>query len=415
MTDKSFDIFRSEYTRELTRISEQKMELPELKYFLDTQYLWACCKADHKPQTVVLGTGIPEELVIAAGAVPYWLTGGSLGSISWSDELVPRDTDPVSRSVLGYIHQPNGADFSGSLFIIPLVSDSMRKIAYLLSQQGRRLCLVDIPPQREEKSSERFFERQMLQMTRAVSAHTGARTTKRSLISAVRQVTRARTTLREFLNISSDRTDIISPAARMLVQDSYYRTSDLEGWTYSLRALTARTAGLARRYARMQNRPCVAVMGSPIVFPNYKIPFLIDEAGMDLTDTVDSSALKQHLRHSSNALRGTRDRIIRNIASEWYSADGSSAFVSSDALYRYVSWLVQSKNIEGVVYHVLKGQIEPDFELERFEELFSQLGIPVFRLETDYQYQDIEQLRIRLEAFCEMLVQKRYKEVRKAK
>ncbi len=84
-------------------------------------------------------------------------------------------------------------------------------------------------------------------------------------------------------------------------------------------------------------------------------------------------------------------------------------------LYRYVSWLVQSKNIEGVVYHVLKGQIEPDFELERFEELFSQLGIPVFRLETDYQYQDIEQLRIRLEAFCEMLVQKRYKEVRKAK
>jgi hypothetical protein len=32
--------------------------------------------------------------------------------------------------------------------------------------------------------------------------------------------------------------------------------------------------------------------------------------------------------------------------------------------------------------------------------------IPVFRLETDYQYQDVEQLRIRLEAFAEMLGQR---------
>ena len=72
-------------------------------------------------------------------------------------------------------------------------------------------------------------------------------------------------------------------------------------------------------------------------------------------------------------------------------------------------------DIEGVVYHVLKGQIEQDFELERYETLFSNYGIPVFRLETDYQYQDIEQLRIRLEAFSEMLTQNRYKGVKQAK
>jgi hypothetical protein len=34
------------------------------------------------------------------------------------------------------------------------------------------------------------------------------------------------------------------------------------------------------------------------------------------------------------------------------------------------------------------------------------MDIPVFRLETDYQYQDVEQLRIRLEAFAEMLGQR---------
>ena len=87
----------------------------------------------------------------------------------------------------------------------------------------------------------------------------------------------------------------------------------------------------------------------------------------------------------------------------------------NDELYRFVSWLVQKRDIEGVVYNVLKGQIDKDFELERFETLFAEYGIPVFRLETDYQYQDIEQLRIRLEAFSEMLTQNRFKEVRQAK
>ena len=70
--------------------------------------------------------------------------------------------------------------------------------------------------------------------------------------------------------------------------------------------------------------------------------------------------------------------------------------------------LIAEKDIDGVFYHVLKGQVEYDFELGRFEELFECLDIPVFRLETDYNYQDVEQLRIRLEAFSEILNQRRY-------
>ena len=130
--------------------------------------------------------------------------------------------------------------------------------------------------------------------------------------------------------------------------------------------------------------------------------------------SADTEALKLRGTENRRVLRGGRDRIIRAIAAERYGQDASSAFVRNDALYRHVRSLMQGGDIEGVVYHVLKGQIEYDFELERFEELFAELGIPVFRLETDYQYQDVEQLRIRMEAFSEMLTQNRYREVKKA-
>lgn len=65
--------------------------------------------------------------------------------------------------------------------------------------------------------------------------------------------------------------------------------------------------------------------------------------------------------------------------------DVSSAYVKNDSLYECIEKLITEKDIDGVVYHVLKGQIEYDFELGRFEELFEHLNVPVFRLETDYK------------------------------
>ena len=46
---------------------------------------------------------------------------------------------------------------------------------------------------------------------------------------------------------------------------------------------------------------------------------------------------------------------------------------------------------------------EDDGYFMKVEELAAEYDVPVIRLETDYQQQDVEQLRIRLEAFAEML------------
>lgn len=63
---------------------------------------------------------------------------------------------------------------------------------------------------------------------------------------------------------------------------------------------------------------------------------------------------------------------------------------------------------------MLKGQIDYDFEFKRYEDYFVERGIPIYRLETDYNYQDIEQIRIRIEAFLEMLSYKKEKMTRGA-
>jgi benzoyl-CoA reductase/2-hydroxyglutaryl-CoA dehydratase subunit BcrC/BadD/HgdB len=106
--------------------------------------------------------------------------------------------------------------------------------------------------------------------------------------------------------------------------------------------------------------------------------------------------------------------MIKNIAADWYRMDASAAFVFNRAMHDFVKSFLKKNRVDGVVYHVLKGQVEYDFELERFENLFGRQGIPMIRIETDYQYQDVEQLRIRMEAFSEMLERGRGKMMREA-
>ena len=65
--------------------------------------------------------------------------------------------------------------------------------------------------------------------------------------------------------------------------------------------------------------------------------------------------------------------------------------------------LIKENKIQGVIYHVLRGCLVYDFEYRRIEEELGKLGIPVIRLESDYNEEDIEQLRIRIEAFIELI------------
>ncbi len=403
--------FDKEYNDSLNKLYKYNSKLDGFKWFLDTAYRWAYGHSEHN--VVILGTAVPEELVMAAGAKPCWLTGGSLGSTEWSDELVPRDTDPVSRSILGYIHRP-GIDYSDSLFIIPLINDSMRKIAYLLKSEGYKICLVDVPPDRNDKYAAEKYAKQMMKMCTAVASHAGARITRNSVLSSMKSVTAARAALHRFLEVSRGRTDIITDSARLFVQNSYYLTDSFDEWTCHVEGLTREIGYYSSHSVRTEkNRPAVMLCGSPVLFPNYKIPFLVRDAGLAVYDTVDYTSLRSMVIYNRKLLHGNTDKLIKTICRKWLNYDPSPAYIKNDVMYNHILFLAQKGDIEGVVCHILKGQIEYDFELERIEAMLSEYGIPVFRLETDYQYQDVEQLRIRMEAFSEMLSQKKIKKVKR--
>ncbi len=375
--------YGKEILEAIAQIAERSPFQEELSYFLNAAHKHFVDDIKQPaPPLVVLGSSIPEELVCTGGRSPYWVLGGSRASSLWADGDVPRDTDPVSRSSLGYFNSGFGKD---SLILVPLVSDSSRKLAYLLKTDGFKVHTFHFPPVKDQ-----FFrtewERQYESCRRAIAMHLKRPITKRQLKDSAETVGRAKKELQKFLSASAD---VLPGSIRLFVTNSFYFADDLSLWAAQLESWSARLRHMFS--SRMMEKRKVLLLGSPIYFPNYKVPLLIEDAGLEISGQADYSSLQ-----------------LQSGIAGFYWQDASPAYVRNDSFFRQIQELAGKREVDGVVYHVLKGQIEYDFEFTRLEGFFESMSIPVFRLETDYNYQDVEQLRLRLEAFSEVLNQRRY-------
>lgn len=351
---------------------------------------------------MILGSAFPEELVYAFGIKPYWILGGSLQTGAWAGELSPRDADPISRSILGLLLGLDDLTHD-TLVLFPIVSDSTRKLAYLLRRAGLKVHTIDIPPVKDETALDKY-ERQLEQCVEVLSAHTGKHLTRRTLRRAAALVAQAHDEMRRFLRLMAEKPTVMSASWQMLICFSYYCAGDLSQWTELLAELNDQIEA-SYIYKPSNVSGNVLLMGSPIYFPNYKIPFLLQDVGLHIAAHTDYT-----MQRTASALtvEETANITLSNLVSRFYQEDCSGSYAKNETLQTVAAELLDSRRIDGVVYCVLKGQIEYDFELERLESLCGQRNIPVFRLETDYNQQDVEQLRIRMEAFSEMLRQRQY-------
>jgi len=108
MKHTEHNAFRSEAIDTINRIYKDNRNLTQLRWFLDT----ALSRFDNnslnavQPQVIVIGDDIPAEILYTVCDNPFYVVGGSLGTAHWADELTPRDTDPFSRSSLGWLINP---------------------------------------------------------------------------------------------------------------------------------------------------------------------------------------------------------------------------------------------------------------------------------------------------------------------
>ncbi len=348
---------------------------------------------------------IPDELIYALGYVPLRLCAGHQIPALIGDEMIPRDACPVVKASAGFhamkvLPMYNQCEIA----IMPMTCEVKRKAAEVLAE-----FLPIIPMKIPMSKGDEAFEdtiRLMKGLVKTLEYYTKKKLSRKKLQEACEEINYAQRQaylLQQKLQCANPQ---IKGSEVMMAINSFCYTKPrlwAEATAQLLERITERevTATVPKR-----GKPRIFIAGSPISFPNFKVPLMLEELGAQIVG--DESCLSGRLLYDP-VVPGdySTDGMIRALTARYISACTCPVFDEMEDRLLSLKTRMDLTGAEGIIYHVLRGCVPYDFELAAVEEFAEKENIPLLRIETDFSTEDVEQIKIRFEAFVEMIEQRR--------
>ena len=400
-----FDVLENTYVNNVKEITKLENTSPsdfthcgtELLRMADIQ------KTEDRKSIGTLCVMVPAELVYAAGAMPVRLCSGSYTAYSIGDDYIPRDACPLVKAVMGFGKIKALPAFDNcSLLVVPVTCDCKKKLAGTIDSVKDTIPL-HIPPLKKDDADTEIFLKELYRLIPLLENVTGKQVTAKSLAEGINMVGNAQYEMSEFLKYRRHDLSLMSGTQVMAVMNAYsYMPVNL--WAEQMHRLNEelKLRFSQGRFVSRKNQPRILVTGSPIAFPNIKVPLLIEEMGGVLA--ADETCMGERgLYDPVSVIDASFDGMMRSLASRYTKPCTCPVFVdNSQRIYR-IKQMIKEHKIQGVIYHVLRGCLVYDYEYQLMEEAMGKMDIPIIRVESDYNEEDVEQLRIRIEAFIELI------------
>ena len=345
----------------------------------------------------------PPELIYAQGAMPVKLCGGSYTAFAVGDDTAPRDACPLVKAVMGFEDIDAMPAYQNcALMAVPVTCDCKKKLAGWLSER-RPTAVLHVPANRDRDEDMERFVRELYTFSDRLEEITGVPLTSERLSLAFHRLAEAQTQLSRFIALRRSHPTLIRGTFAMAVMNAASYTW-APRWTRQLARLNDELDRLAKAgtMAVRDNQPRLLLTGSPVIFPNFKLPLLIEEMGGLLA--ADETCMGERGLYDPPAIVDpSLNGMMRALANRATRPCTCPTFADNRRRLYRVRQMIGDYHIQGVVYHVLRGCLVYDYEYAAMEAEMERLGIPIIRVETDYNEEDVEQLRIRIEAFIELI------------
>jgi benzoyl-CoA reductase/2-hydroxyglutaryl-CoA dehydratase subunit BcrC/BadD/HgdB len=332
----------------------------------------------------------PLEVIHAAGLHPYKIFSGSGAACGLAVNDAPAIMCPLMRSILGAAKLDNPD--RPRPWILPTTCDWVVKFPEMLtnagSSDGAAVHWMELPHLKDGKrGQDRWLDEVYLLKKFAEAA--GGRITRRSLIESIDVYHRAWRALARLDNLRGS--GRLPSVWFMLIANTFFCDSPLS-WSDAAEAAAGACQAPASKGAK------VFLAGSPIFFPNFKLPFLLEEAGLETAS--DDLCSSGRLLPGAAALRDYSEfGILSALAQRYHQGCLCPTFIDNDRRINNILASAARSPFGGVVFHTLKGCHPYDLEGFGIEAKLKNMGLKFIRVETDYSAEDSGNLTTRLEAF----------------
>ena len=400
---KSSSRVQSETERELELLRGRADHLPGYDYFLDLLAEGTIIrgpstmeKRTGKPALNLLCIQAPLELIHAAGFLPFKIFSGSFAADALgADGRLPALTCPMLRAVHGIFRLNDSFDsFLARPWVLPTTCDWIVKLPETLriekSVLTRRFHRLELPHLKDGAGARERWLAEVFGLKKFLEKTAGIKIDRKRLAASVAVYNRAWEAL---TRLEERRRAGTVPFVWFLVIANSFFLDAPERWTDAVNALLPALSD-EKRGGR------VFFAGSPVFFPNFKIPLLLEEAG--LTVTGDDLCSSGRIFPGGIKADGSSEyELVEALAGRYHEGCVCPTFADNDR--RVNSITGNAGNFKGVVFHVLKGCHPFDIESCLLEEPITRRGLKFLRLETDYTAEDSRNLLTRIEAFAHTL------------
>lgn len=338
----------------------------------------------------------PTELAVAAGAIPLPLCGTRNEPITAAEEILPRNLCPLIKSSFGFAVSDTCPFFRFSDMLVADTTCDGKKKMFELIAKYKPIHVLQLPQNQDTETALLFWYNEVRKLKEVIEKHTGNLISDEKISSAIRLLNEERMTLKALMDLAKAKPSPIRGTDMLTIQ---FRTGFFADKRKGISLVREIIDELKQTTQSpfTKNTPRILLTGVPVGIGSDKVVKILEQSGANVVCFENCSGYKK-------AFTVDEDKEPLQALAEQYLTIPCSVMSPNTGRFRMLAELIEEFCIDGVAdltwqachtYNVESYSIE-QFVKEKYQ-------LPFLHLETDYSESDTEQLRVRIEAFSEMM------------
>jgi benzoyl-CoA reductase/2-hydroxyglutaryl-CoA dehydratase subunit BcrC/BadD/HgdB len=351
---------------------------------------------------------IPSEIIYALDAVPIRLCNGFYTDDEIGSDMLPQKACPLVKATVGHFASGNFSDKPDFIYS-PTTCDQKTKAGTTIESFGYEVVDVDFPRMKESEISREYFRRSIHEFSVDLSKKTGKKLSKKRLKQSIGKIGYAQSLYHRLCEYRKDTKVTISGNDMFFITNAFF-FDKIDDWIEKTKAVLKELETRDKEGTTVAAKisPRIVYTGSPPIFPNYKIPMLIEQS--DAVIVADETCSSNRMFNDMVAVdEWFVGDMLNSLADKYLKACTCPIFTKNDDRIRRIIDLYKSYNADGVIYQAFAGCSVYELEQRSVLRAMEKEGIPILYLESDYSPSQGGQLSTRVEAFVESLKMKKRK------
>ena len=341
----------------------------------------------------------PQEIIMAAGAYPISLCGTKQEPIAAAEKVLPNNMCPLIKSSYGFAATDTCPFFTFSDLLVAETTCDGKKKMYELLAQYKPIHLLQLPQEQSAPQSKELWLHEVKKLKEHLEQEFQVDITPEKLRAAIKLANRERRALRNFYNLNQHVPAPLTGLEVLTVSHNRGFYPDKEKVVTMLEELTAAvTANLGQN--EHKTGPRILLTGVPVGLGSEKVIKIVEELGGIVVCQENCTGYKP----VDILVDEDENKDPLEAIAEKYLSIGCSCMSPNPGRYDLLGRLAKDFKVDGVLDLTWIGCHTYNVESYSIKKyLDEQFGLPFMQVETDYSSSDTEQLRVRIEAFLEMI------------